>query len=259
MIMKSYSYKVDEKEADSYAWARVEGVDASYKDLAQVCNRIRGKETFWALDFLEKAETGEIPVMYSSHSKRLGHRRELKGRKGRYPKKAAKIILKVLRSAIANGNVKGLAPETIIVHALANKKDTFPRLASKGLRVRSDFETSRVEIVLREKPGAKKEESKKEEKKPAEKPAAEKKEEPKKVEKPAEKKPEVKKPLEKSAEKPKEEKKEEPKKAPAVEKPKEAKSPEKKAPEKPAEKKPEQSKEAAKSESKPKEETKKVK
>jgi len=241
MIMKSYSYKVDEKQAHSYAWARVEGVDASYKDLVQVCNRIRGKETFWAIDFLEKAEKGEIPVLYSSNSKRLGHRRELGGRKGRYPKKSAKIVLKVLRSAIANGNVKGLLPETIIVHALANKKDVFPRLASKGLRVRSDFETARVEIVLREKVPK--------EIKPSEKPEV-KKEEPKKAEpkkpeaKPVEKKPEIKKP--KEFKKP-EVKKEEPKKP-------EAKPIEKK----PIEKKPEVKPEPKAEPVKPREEPKKL-
>ena len=241
MKMKGYSIEFSPEECAS---ARVEGVDASYKDLAEVCGRIKGKDAAWAQEFLEKASKGEIAVLYKRHNKRMGHRRELGGKKGRYPKKASKILLKLLKSAIYNGMTKGLGERYKIIAASANKKDTYPRVASKGGWMRSDYETARVEIVLKgletvpkgvevtppKKPETKKEapKEKPKEEKPKEAPKQEKKEEPKKVE---EKKPEVKEEKPKLVEKPeaKEEKKPEPKKEPekkpeAKESPKEEKT-----------------------------------
>lgn len=142
--MKGYSQSFGENCAS----ARLEGVNASFKDLVQVCGNIRLKKADWAISFLEKASEGEVPVLYRSYNKKLGHRRELGGRKGRYPKKAAKIVLKVLLSAIANGEVKGIGSEFVIKHACANKKMIMPRIASKGRWARSNLETSRIEIIV---------------------------------------------------------------------------------------------------------------
>ena len=145
MKMKGYSLNFDK---DGSAFARLEGVNASFKDLSAVCGNIRRKETDWVIEFLEKASKGEIPVRYRKHNKKLGHRRELGGKKGRYPKKAAKIILKVLKSAIANGLQKGLGETYRVFHASATKKQIYPRMAPKGRQARSYLETARVEIVL---------------------------------------------------------------------------------------------------------------
>jgi large subunit ribosomal protein L22 len=146
--MKGYTSNFDKELCAS---TRVEGVDASYKDLSQVCGVIRGKETSWARTFLERAAKGEIPVLYRKHNKRLGHRRELGGKKGRYPKKSAGIVLKALNAAIANGVVKGLGDEYEIIVATANKKDIYPRMASKGRTARAYLVTSRIELVLKTK------------------------------------------------------------------------------------------------------------
>ncbi|GEM_PF-409999 len=206
-----YSYDIPKgKEAD-FAFARAENVNASFKDLAEVCGNIRSRNANWAVDLLEKAEKGEIPLRFRGHNKRMAHRRELGGRKGRWPKKCSRIVLKVLKSALANAQAKGLSEELVVEHACANKKNSYPRLAAKGRRSAQRFETARVEIVLKEKEGAKR---------PAIKPRAE------------VKKPEVK----ASAEKPKEAAKPEVKapapevkkapEAPKAEKPAEAKAPE---------------------------------
>ncbi len=146
--MKGYSGNFDRETCAS---ARVEGVDASYKDLAQVCGSIRNRDSQWARAFLERAAKGEIPVRYRKHNRKLGHRRELGGKKGRYPEKAAGIVLKALNSAIANGVVKGLGDEYVVQVATANKKDTYPRMAPKGRTARSYYVTSRIELVLKSK------------------------------------------------------------------------------------------------------------
>ncbi|MCI0503172.1 hypothetical protein L0Y65_00505 [Candidatus Micrarchaeota archaeon] len=145
--MKGYSNMPE--NTDNCASARVEGVNASYKDLSEVCGRIRNKKTDWAVPFLEKAADGAIPILFKRHNKNCGHRHELGGRKGRYPWKAAKIVLKTLQSAMSNGKNLGLGEVYTIVAASANKKDIFPRMAPKGRTARSYLVTSRVEIVLK--------------------------------------------------------------------------------------------------------------
>ncbi|MDD5022840.1 MAG: 50S ribosomal protein L22 [Candidatus ainarchaeum sp.] len=157
--MKSYSYTIKENP-ESYAFARVEGVDASFKDLSEVCGRLNNLAVERALELLDKFSTGEFPVLYKSHNKKLGHRRELGGAKGRYPIKAAKIVMKLLKSVIANANTRGLIEPYLIVHLSANKKMNYPRMSPKGMRKKSDYETARVEIVIREKDIVKKEKKK---------------------------------------------------------------------------------------------------
>ncbi|MEM2174574.1 MAG: 50S ribosomal protein L22 [Candidatus Micrarchaeia archaeon] len=147
-----YGYKIDEKCAPAQAY----NIDASFKDLAAVCDNIRGMDVNSALDFLERARRMEIPIYYRKWNKKLGHRRELGGKKGRYPRKAVGIVMEVLKNAIANAEQKGLT-NLYIVHASANKQSIYPRLQPKGRRIRSDYETARVEIVLREKEGEREE------------------------------------------------------------------------------------------------------
>lgn len=130
------------------------------KDLVEVCGNIRRKPVGVAIRILEDAAEGKMPILYRRNNKRLGHRRELGGRKGRYPKKSAKIVLKALRSAIANAQGKGLSEELMVMHAAANKKLEHGRLSPKGRRNYSGFVTARIEIVLKEKEGAKRPEKK---------------------------------------------------------------------------------------------------
>lgn len=144
--MKGYSLQ---KIPENCAKARLEGVNASYKELAEVCGRIQNKKSEWAVEFLQQVSEGEIPVLFKRHNKNMGHRRELGGKKGRYPQKAAKFVLKTLQSAIANGRTLGLGDVFTIMSASANKKEIYPRLAPKGRQARSFLETARIEIVLK--------------------------------------------------------------------------------------------------------------
>src|SRR5271157_846243 len=142
--MKGYSSEIPERCAK----ARLEDVNASYKDLSEVCGVLRNKKADWAIEFLDKASKGEVPVLFRRHNTKLGHRHELGGRKGRYPQKAAGFVLKALKSAMANGKVVGLGDPFVITAISANKKQIFPRMAPKGRTARSYLVTSRVEIVL---------------------------------------------------------------------------------------------------------------
>lgn len=161
--MPHYGYGYRGKEGEALARAQLYNIDASYKDMAAVCNNIRGMDSDVALSYLEKAAKGEIPVEYRKWNRKLGHRRELGGRKGRYPKKAAKYVLQVLRNAVANSQAKGMAGMRV-VHASATRQSIYPRLQSKGRQMRSDYITGRIEIVLKSVEKAEAEKPKKEKK-----------------------------------------------------------------------------------------------
>jgi len=129
--------------------AQLYNIDASWKELTAVCDSIKGMDVEVATVFLEKVKNLELPVRFRKHSKRMGHRRELGGAKGRYPEKAAGYVLQVLKNAAANAGTKGIL-NPVIIHSSANSQARYPRIQSKGRRSRGDYETSRVEIVVGE-------------------------------------------------------------------------------------------------------------
>jgi large subunit ribosomal protein L22 len=144
----SYSYKG--REGVRMARAYRSDVDASFKDLSQVCRSINGKEVSGAVKLLEEAKLGKVPIRFVKFNKKCGHRKELGGMRGRYPKKSARMVLEVLRNALANAHYKGMEEKLVVRHASANKQNIYPRTASKGKAMRADYETAKIEIVLEE-------------------------------------------------------------------------------------------------------------
>lgn len=145
--MPNYKYgtKIEGGKAQLY------NIDASYKDLAAVCSQIRGKTIAKVEPMLEEVAQGIRPLRYQKYNKRMASRSQLGGKKGRYPKKSAKIILQVLKNAITNATNKGMNREKLLVaHASANKQDIYNRVAPRGRWRVNNYETSRVEIVLTE-------------------------------------------------------------------------------------------------------------
>jgi large subunit ribosomal protein L17e len=147
--MADYAYQEKKGKEVRTARARVTGVNASYKDLCNVCRNVRGWNTEDALEFLELASIGEKAILFTRHNHGKGHRRELGGKKGGWPVKSAKLVLGVLQNASANAAKLGLG-STKVAHIIANKQDTFPRMSPKGRRIRHDYETAFIEIVLEE-------------------------------------------------------------------------------------------------------------
>ena len=143
-----YAYQQKRKEART-ARARLTGVNASYKDLCEVCRSVRGKPTDYALEFLSRAADGEVAIYFARHNHGKGHRKELGGRKGGWPVKSAKFVLEVVANAAANSARLALGP-TKVAHIIANKQDTFPRMSPKGKRIRQNYETAFIEVVLEE-------------------------------------------------------------------------------------------------------------
>lgn len=152
--MVSIRYAYESAPAVKTARARVDGVNASYKDLANVCSNVRGRRADKALEFLVEAAAGERPVRYFNYNKRRGHVKALGGKKGGWPVKSCRIVRDLLANAIANAEGQKMGP-TKIAHIQANKQEIYGRMSPKGKRIRQDYETAFVEIVLVELQGVK--------------------------------------------------------------------------------------------------------
>jgi large subunit ribosomal protein L22 len=153
----AYSFNM---KREGLVFASAKDINASFKDLGAVCDAIRYKSAPRALTALEAVATGHVAILYRRHNAYMGSRHELGGQKGRYPKKCAVLVRKVLVNAMANAENKGSDPESMyVVHAAANKTMILPRTAPKGAlwlghsmgrrsARRTDLELARIEIGL---------------------------------------------------------------------------------------------------------------
>lgn len=158
--MSFYNYS-QEFEAIKSARAQGYDLDASYKDLVNVCAAIRGREYKQAVQALEEAIALRKPIRYRKHAKGVGHRPQLRGAKGRFPRKECKLVLSLLKNAFANAQAKGLSEDALVVlSARAYKQNVFPRyrryfvggrsIGFGKYAVFSNYSTARVELVLGE-------------------------------------------------------------------------------------------------------------
>ena len=188
---------------DGKTMAKVVGknLPVSKKVAYEVTNHIRGRTIEKAIAILKDVQAMKTPIPYKRYNKDTPHR---KGdfASGRFPEKAARYIIPLLKSLKSNADDKGLTGDLILVHSAANMTAKRHRHG----RIRGVKRTTHVEFVAA--PTTKQEKTK-------QKPKVE-----KKSEKPAEKKAEEK-PIKKVEEKPKVEKTET---KTVEEKPKESKS-----------------------------------
>ncbi len=184
--MIRYSYN---KDKAGVVFAGAKDINASFKDLCAVCDSIRGRQVTTAMAFLDMAEKGKVAVLYKRHNRYMGDRHELGGKKGRWPKKCASFVKKVLVNATANARNIGEEPDDMmIIHVAANKTQVIPRRPPKGIRGvrtggygyspvrRSDMELARIEIGLAYPKGVKRPEKKAEKKATTAAPSAQKQE-----------------------------------------------------------------------------------
>lgn len=155
-----YSYNLDKKDI---IFSHGKDINASFKDLAVVCDAIRYRSVGSAIAILDSVINDGKPMEYRKYNKYMGSRTELGGRKGRYPMKCSAIVRGVIVNAMSNARNKGMFdPESmVIVHAAANKTIVAPRMPSKGVRAvatggsggyttlrRSNLEFAKVEIGI---------------------------------------------------------------------------------------------------------------
>lgn len=137
-------------------------INASYKDLCQVCAAIKGKPLEKAVNILEEAIELKMPIPFRKFNTGMGHRSQLGGRKGKFPKKECAIMLEMLENAAAGALGKGIEEKNaIVLHAQAYKQNVLPRyrrffasshtLGYGKQAVFSNYSTARVELVLGDK------------------------------------------------------------------------------------------------------------
>jgi large subunit ribosomal protein L22 len=158
--LPKWGYSIIEEELDFEKTIKVSGreVRVSHKLASEVCRTIKGMMLNKAKQFLKEVMAKERPVPIRRFRKKAGHRHGLtKAFAGRYPIKTAKTILKLLTSAEANAENKGLDIDRMrIIHAAA-----YPGMKVKHFRPRAQGRSSpkidtltHIELVLEERPEA---------------------------------------------------------------------------------------------------------
>jgi large subunit ribosomal protein L22 len=119
MARVGYAY---EPESEKSAKAMGYEMDISFKHAVELCAALKGKKIDQAIRYLEEVAELRRPVPFKKHDKKVPHKRLEKWYAGRYPQKAAKHLLKVLKNLEANADYKGIEKERLIItHAQAKK------------------------------------------------------------------------------------------------------------------------------------------
>ncbi len=121
MARVNYAYKPEDETRAAKAMGYE--MPISFKHAVEICREIRGKRVEEAMRLLEDVIEMKRPIPFKKYKKKVAHKRGLeKWYAGRYPQKAAKYVLKVLKNLRANAEYKGLDMESlVIVHAQAQK------------------------------------------------------------------------------------------------------------------------------------------
>ncbi len=131
--MARFGYSIIKLDPDKTAKASGRELDISHKHAREVCKAIKGMLLDEAKTYLEDVIAMKRSVPFRRFKKKVGHRNDLQGfATGRYPVKAAKYILEVLKNVENNAEFKGLELDRcVIIHAAAypgrKVKNIFPR------------------------------------------------------------------------------------------------------------------------------------
>ncbi len=127
------------------AVAKALNLPVSTKHCIEICRSLRYKNTAYAQKFLEEVVALRRAVPFKKFYKDTGHKAGMAA--GRYPQKAAKLILTLIKSVEANAVVKGLNTSDLkITKILANKAS----IPLTGGRRRTSTKRTHVEIEVKE-------------------------------------------------------------------------------------------------------------
>ncbi|MEM0216465.1 MAG: 50S ribosomal protein L22 [Candidatus Bathyarchaeia archaeon] len=158
--MPEWGYSIPEESLDPEKTAKASGRELriSCKSAREICNTIKGMLLPQAKKYLRDVIAKKKLVPFKRYNKKAAHHGGLeKAYSGKYPVKAARHILKILESAEANAENKGLDTERLkIIHASAYPGTKIKRYMPRAFgRATPKFETlCHVEIVLEEIPGS---------------------------------------------------------------------------------------------------------
>jgi|SRR3989344_1283504 len=119
----------------------------SKKTSVEICNLIRNKTTEKAKIILEKVIEGKQAVPYTRFVANIPHRKG-KIRTGRYPLKASKEILNLVKSVESNAKNNGMSSKLIISHISTHKGNNQSRY---GRKVGKQAKRTHIKIMVKEK------------------------------------------------------------------------------------------------------------
>lgn len=152
MATTGYSIALEEEGKIGKALARE--VRMSPKWALEICSELRGKDFAKAIEFLEDVRHMKRPLPLKRYKKGVAHRKGLQGAyAGRYPVKAASKMIKILESARANAEYKGLDAERLYIkHVSAQRgrviRGFLPR--AHGRATPKNEATANIQVVLEE-------------------------------------------------------------------------------------------------------------
>jgi large subunit ribosomal protein L22 len=143
--MAGYSFSGYEKEKHARASAR--DVSISTKDAIEIAAFLRKKPLAKAKATLERVLAFEQAIPYKRFTNGIGHRKGQIGA-GRYPQKAAKAFLEVLKSVESNAQDKGLDTQKLnIIHINAHQAS---RPVHYGRHSGREMKRTHIEVVVGE-------------------------------------------------------------------------------------------------------------
>ncbi len=138
-----------EPDAEKTSKAMGKELHVSRKHAYEIARTIKGMKLEKARGFLEDVAALERAVPYKRYTRNIPHRKGMCT--GRYPQKAAKEFLKILKNAESNATYKGLDTENLRITHVETKKGhsfrgAFPR--AQGRATPKVHETVSVEMVM---------------------------------------------------------------------------------------------------------------
>ncbi len=138
-----------EPDAEKTSKAMGKELHVSRKHAYEIARKIKGMKLEKAQGFLEDVAALKKAVPYRRYTRNIPHRKGMCT--GRYPQKAAKEFLKVLKNAESNATYKGLDTENLRITHIETKKGhsfrgAFPR--AQGRATPKVHETVSVEMVM---------------------------------------------------------------------------------------------------------------
>jgi len=145
-----------ESDPDTSARAQLTEVDISPKHSVEICSHIRGWNLQDAKDYLERVIKKETPVPFKKYKRKVNHRKGKGFGPGRYPVKAAKVILKLLEDCENNAEYSGLNTDEMLIDHLVSHRGRIVRgwmPRAHGRATDWDKHTVNIEVILVEKEG----------------------------------------------------------------------------------------------------------
>ncbi|HEB37067.1 MAG TPA: 50S ribosomal protein L22 [Thermoplasmatales archaeon] len=144
-------YSIGQTDPEKTARAYGYELHCSPKDSINIAHALRGMRLIDAKKYLEDVIALKRAVPFRTHKKKVSHRKGMGP--GRYPRKAAKYILDVLKNAENNAEYKGLSPEDMVITHIAAYKGReiegiMPR--AYGRATQKNEQTTNIEVVIEE-------------------------------------------------------------------------------------------------------------